>query len=152
MKKTTEKIMTWWAKLGSLVVAFLELYGVYVVFFVIRSYLDIQEMRLEAASLGSYIPNLFSFGDFIFMLFGLGFSIVAGLYLYSPFLYYGWVKNPNHEGINMIAKTVSVIWSGVLIYGIFLLIRDGITNFTDISILLVMLAFAPPLYYFAWRK
>lgn len=152
MTKLLDKVMYWWAKLGSLVVISLLLYGIYVAFFGIRTYLDIQERRLEAASLGSYMPNVLSFGDLTIMLLGLGFSIIFGLYFYSPFLYYGWVKNPNNEHIKLVAKTVSVIWSGILIYGVFLFIRNGIIKFTDLLVLLGMLVFVIPIYYFAWRK
>lgn len=144
--------MYWWAKLGSLVVICFVLYAIYVAFFGIKTYFDIQETRLEAASLGSYIPNVLSFGDLIIMLLGLGFSIVFGLYFYSPFLYYGWVKDPNNEHIKFVAKTVSVIWSGILIYSLFLLMSADIIKSSDLLLLLGLLAFAIPLYYFAWRK
>jgi len=152
MKTNIEKIMYWWAKLSSLVVAYFVLYAIYVTFFGIKTYLDIQETRLEAASLGLYMPNVLSFGDLMIMLLGLGFSIIFGLYFYSPFLYYGWVKDSKSKHINTIAKIVSVIWSGILIYGIFLFISSNAIKPTDIIAFLGMLIFAIPLYYFAWRK
>jgi hypothetical protein len=152
MSINTEKIMYWWAKISSLVVAYFVIYAIYVAFFGIKTYLNIQETRLEAASLGSYMPNFLSFGDLMIMLLGLGFSIIFGLYFYSPFLYYGWVKNPKNKHINTIAKIVSVIWSGILIYGIFLFIGSSVIKLTDTLAFLGMIIFAIPLYYFAWRK
>ena len=152
MKRITEKIMYWWAKLGSLAVAFYALYAIYLSFKIVVTYLDVQETRLKAAALGSYMPNFLSFGDLMLTLLGLGFSIIFGLYFYSPFLYYGWVKNPDNEHMKLLAKTVSVIWSGILIYAVFIFIRSDIIKFIDILGLLGMLAFIIPIYYFAWRK
>lgn len=152
MKIGTEKIMYWWAKISSLVVVYFLLYAIYAAFFIIKAYFDIQETRLEAAYLGSYMPNVLSFGDLMILLLGLGFSIIFGLYFYSPFLYYGWFKNPKNKHINTIAKIVSVIWSGFMIFSIFLFIRSDVIKFTDIMAFLGLLIFAIPLYYFAWRK
>ena len=54
--------------------------------------------------------------------------------------------------MKLLAKTVSVIWSGILIYAVFIFIRSDIIKFIDILGLLGMLAFIIPIYYFAWRK
>lgn len=151
MTKTLDKIMYWWAKLGSLVVIGFIIYGIYLCFTSITLYLDIQESRLQLASLGEYMPNYYSFGDLMMVFISMAFAIVFGLVFYSPFLYYGWVKNPKketNETMKGIAITVSIIWSVILVIAAIF----GTNRFSDIIPLLIMLAFMVPIYYYAWGK
>lgn len=150
--------MKWWAKLSSIIVVSYLFYGIYMAFLSIKLYFTMQETRLEAASLGLYIPNSLSFGNLIITLLGIGFGIIFVLYLSSPFWYYGWVKYPKNKHINiiinMIAKITSIIWSGILIFSIFLFIFSTSIKSTseDILWLIGILVFMIPIYYFAWRR
>jgi hypothetical protein len=144
--------MYWWAKICSLVVISGLIYTIYLAFWGIKTYFDIQETRLELVSLGSYTSNYYSFGDLIMLLLSLGFVIVFGLLFYSPFLYYGWVKNPNNKHVNILAKIISVFWSVFLIWGLILFISSDTIKFIDLIGFLGLIAFIVPIYYFAWKK
>ncbi len=147
-KNHLEKIMYWWAKLWSLVVIYFIFYAIYVGFFGIRTYLDIQETRLEAASLGSYMPNFLSFGDLIISLFGIVLSIIFGLYFYSPFFYYGWVKHSNNRWMRSFTKDVTIFLPIVILIGSI----THISKFSDVLPILAMIFSMIPLYYYAWGK
>ena len=151
MTLKSEKVMYWWAKISSFIVFYFIFYVIYMTFEITKTYLNLQETRLQLASLGSYSANLFSFGDLITLLFVTGISTIFGLIFYSPLLYYGWVKHPNNKNMKGMAKVISIFWIGIVIYSTYLFIVAESIKFTDILGFSGILAFAVPMYYFGWR-
>jgi len=141
--------MKWWAKITSLVIVFLMFYMIYQGFRFVGLYGDTQETRLKLASLGSYMPNIFSFGNLTFTLLSIGFTIVFWGWFFSPFFYYGWVKNSNNESWKLYTKIISVIYIIWILGGS---IFNGVGLLNNLMFIPIVLAIFTPLYYFAWRR
>lgn len=149
--KITETIMKFWAKISSLVNVGGAIYGIYLSFSFMGLYFDSQEMFYKFLALGEYMPKTMSLGITIFWVFYGLVSVIFGLIFYSPFFYYGWVKNPDNDDMKFYAQLVSIIMVVCFILG---LISAWGLDYTskDFWYINLYILWLVPLYYFAWRK
>ena len=144
-----EKIMKWWSRIASLIIVYGVFSFIYLGFKFIGLYSDTQETRLKLASLGSYIPNTLTLGDTTLTLLVIIFSIVFGLIFYSPFFYYGWVKDPDSESWKSFTKIMSVVYVVVVLGGS---IFNGVGLLNNIMVIPIVLVLIAPWYYYGWKK
>lgn len=128
-----EKIMKLWAKITSLIIIFGVFYSIHLAFSFVELYMDSQFITLNST---------------IFFILAIVFSVVSGLIFYSPFFYYGWVKNPNNKDIKSFTKFMTILYSVAVIFGSLF----SINNFSDLLLIPVALVLIGPLYYYAWKK
>tara|TARA_Y100000310_G_C20088113_1_gene536967 strand:- start:56 stop:490 length:435 start_codon:yes stop_codon:yes gene_type:complete len=143
-----EKIMKWWAKITSLIIIFGVFYSIHLAFSFVELYNESQELYLESQSLGIGSINAISLNSTIFFVLTIVFTVIFGLIFYSPFFYYGWVKNPNNKSIKSFTKFMTILYSVAVIFGSIF----SINKFSDILLIPIALILIGPLYYYAWKK
>ncbi|MBR9704849.1 hypothetical protein GOV12_05535 [Candidatus Pacearchaeota archaeon] len=128
-----EKIMKWWAKITSLVIIFGVFYIIYISFSFVELYIDNQAISIN---------------EIILFVLAMNFIIIFGLIFYSPFFYYGWIKNSSNKYMKSYTKLMTIFYSvSVVFSSIF-----SISKLSDILIIPIALVIITPLYYYAWRK
>lgn len=128
-----EKIMKWWAKITSLVIIFGVFYSIHLGFSFVELYMDSQFITLNST---------------IMFVLAIVFTVIFGLIFYSPFFYYGWVKNPNNKDMKSLTKFMTILYSVSVVFGSIF----SISKFSDILLIPIALILIAPLYYYAWRK
>ena len=124
--------MKLWAKITSLVLIFGVFYLIHLGFSFVELYLDSQFITLNST---------------ILFVLAVAFSVISGLIFYSPFFYYGWVKNPNNKNMKAFTKFMTILYSISIVFGSIF----SISKFSDILLIPIALVLIAPLYYYAWR-
>ena len=132
-----ERIMNILTKITSIIIILLAIYGIHLGISFVELYLDSSPVIQDAL-----------LNTTIYFVLSIIFSVFFMLVFYSPFIYYGWVKNPSNQDMKSFTKlmtigyTICVVFVSPIFNGIDFLYIPG----TLLALILII-----PLYYYAWR-
>ena len=79
-------------------------------------------------------------------------SLISGIIVYSPFFYYGWIKDPTNKSMKSFTKSITIFLPIFILIGSISYSSISYSKFLDILPILATIFAMIPVYYYAWRK